>query len=173
VTTQIKTASDEPAIRLRTADPSDRDFLHSVYASTRATELAPTNWTDEQKTAFTRMQYEAQDRYYHDVYDRASHDVILVDGEPAGRLSVDRGPTETCIIDISLSPGFRGRGLGTRLLQALQAETAAVGSRLTIHVEKLNPALRLYERLGFQITEDRGVYWLLRWNPPPRGADAA
>ena len=34
---------------------------------------------------------------------------------------------------------------------------------VTIHVEQFNPALRLYERLGFRKKEDKGVYWLMEW----------
>jgi hypothetical protein len=35
-------------------------------------------------------------------------------------------------------------------------------------VEKFNPARRLYDRLGFHKTEDRGVYDLMQWNAPTR-----
>jgi hypothetical protein len=34
---------------------------------------------------------------------------------------------------------------------------------VTIHVEKNNPAMRLYRRLGFTAVEDKGVYDLMRW----------
>jgi hypothetical protein len=34
---------------------------------------------------------------------------------------------------------------------------------VSIHVEKLNPAMRLYRRLGFVTEEDKGVYDLMRW----------
>jgi len=30
-------------------------------------------------------------------------------------------------------------------------------------VEKLNPALRLYERLGFTRIADKELYWFLEW----------
>ena len=46
------------------------------------------------------------------------------------------------------------------------AEAAAVGKALTIHVERFNPALRLYERLGFRTIEDKGVYQLMEWRLP-------
>jgi hypothetical protein len=41
--------------------------------------------------------------------------------------------------------------------------TAAAGKPLRIHVERFNPALRLYERLGFRQIDDRGVYLFLEW----------
>lgn len=53
---------------------------------------------------------------------------------------------------ISLANGYRGRGIGTRLIAALEAWAPAHGiTRITAHAWETNPgALRLYERLGYQ-----------------------
>jgi ribosomal protein S18 acetylase RimI-like enzyme len=136
-----------------------------VYASTRAEELAVVPWDDVQKEAFLRQQFDAQDAWWHENYAEASFDVILVDGEPAGRLYVHRGPSEIRIVDIALLPEHRGSGVGTRLLDDLLAEGDAGAKNVTIHVERMNPALRLYERLGFALAEDKGVYLFLE-RPP-------
>jgi ribosomal protein S18 acetylase RimI-like enzyme len=127
--------------------------------------MAVVPWDDAQKEAFLRSQFEAQDAWYREHYADASFDVILVDGEPAGRLYVHRGDRETRIVDIALLPEYRGNGIGTTLLRDLLAEADAAGKRVTIHVERFNPALRLYERLGFCIAEDKGVYLFLE-RPP-------
>ncbi len=74
-----------------------------------------------------------------------------------------RWPDEICIVDIALLPEFCNRGIGTTILRTLQAEASAAGKPLRIHVERFNPALRLYERLGFRLVEDRGVYLFLEW----------
>jgi ribosomal protein S18 acetylase RimI-like enzyme len=136
-----------------------------VYASTRAEELAVVPWEDAQREAFLRQQFEAQDAWWRENYGGASFDVILVDGEPAGRLYVHRGPREIRIVDIALLPEHRGNGVGTGLLEKLLAEGDADGKSLTIHVERMNPALRLYERLGFSVVEDKGVYLFLERLP--------
>jgi ribosomal protein S18 acetylase RimI-like enzyme len=107
------------------------------------------------------MQFDAQDRWYRAQYPQATFDVVVVEGEPAGRLYVNRGEGEIRIVDIALLPEHRGGGVGTSLLRDLIAEADAAGKRLTIHVERLNPALRLYERLGFALAEDKGVYLFL------------
>jgi ribosomal protein S18 acetylase RimI-like enzyme len=136
-----------------------------VYASTRAEELAVVPWDDAQKAAFLRTQFDAQDAWYRENYAQASFDVILVDGEPAGRLYLHRGASEIRIVDIALLPEHRGGGIGTSLLRDLCAEAEALGKSLTIHVERENPALRLYERLGFAVAEDKGVYLFLERLP--------
>jgi GNAT superfamily N-acetyltransferase len=81
-----------------------------------------------------------------------------VDGDPAGRLMVMRWHDEILIVDIALLPAHRSRGIGTRVLEAIIEEAADAGSKLTIHVERMNPALRLYQRLGFEPVGDEGLY---------------
>ncbi len=152
-------------ISLRPVVPGDEEFLCGVYGSTREVELAHVDWDAPQKDAFVRMQFDAQHRYYAEHYAGAAFDVIVVDGEPAGRLYVARWPDEVRIVDIALLPPYRNRGIGSSLLHELIAEADAARQPVTIHVEKFNPALRLYQRLGFSPIEDRGVYLFLR-RPP-------
>jgi ribosomal protein S18 acetylase RimI-like enzyme len=110
------------------------------------------------------MQFAAQDADYRRNYPDAQYSIIEVQGVPAGRLYVDRCSKEIRIIDIALLPEHQRTGIGTKLLRALQDEARAAGKTLTIHVEKFNPALRLYQRLGFRQIEDKGVYLFLEWN---------
>jgi ribosomal protein S18 acetylase RimI-like enzyme len=118
-------------------------------------------WDDEHRDAFLRSQFDAQDAWWREHYAEASFDVVVVNGEPAGRLYVHRGPSDIRIVDIALLPEHRGSGIGSSLLRALIAEADTAGKSLTIHVERMNPALRLYERLGFELAEDKGVYLFL------------
>jgi ribosomal protein S18 acetylase RimI-like enzyme len=150
---------------LRAITPEDLPFLFRVYASTRQEELAPVPWTDEQKETFLRQQFEAQHAWWQEHYTGASFDVVLVEGKPAGRLYVDEWEKEIRIVDIALLPEYRGRRVGARLLHAVIARGDAAGKTVSIHVERNNPALRLYERLGFRLVEDKGVY-LLMSRPP-------
>jgi len=52
-------------------------------------------------------------------------------------------------------------------LHGVQSEPAAAGRLLRIHVERFNPALRLYERLGFRQIDDRGVDLFMEWLAAP------
>jgi len=144
-------------VELRPVGPRDAEVLYRVYASTRVEELAVTSWDEAQKDAFLRAQFAAQDASWRENYGDASFDVIVVDGEPAGRLYLHRGGSEIRIVEVALLPEHRGKGVGTALLRDVVAE----GKRVTIHVERMNPALRLYERLGFEVAEDKGVYLFL------------
>jgi GNAT superfamily N-acetyltransferase len=151
---------------------ADRAFLESVYASVRAPELELVDWSEEQKAAFFRQQFDAQDRDYRSRFRDARLDVILVDGEPAGRLYVDIRPEEIWVVDISLLPAYRRRGVGTNLLEGLQSEAAASGRSLALHVERFNPAQRLYLRLGFKLVEAGPVYLQMTWSRRDHPASA-
>src|SRR5256885_5237388 len=150
-------------IFLRPVTPEDDSFLARVYASSRADELAQTGWSEEQKTEFCQRQFDAQSEYYAANYPEALFQVIERNGAPIGRLYVARWEKEIRIVDIALLPEFRGAGIGTKLLRDLQKEARSAGKSLTIHVERFNRALQLYQRLGFQQVEDKGGYLLMRW----------
>ena len=150
---------------LRPVCDDDEPFLLSVYASTRAEELAPVPWSAEEKAAFVAMQFEAQSAHYAQHYDGLTSDVILVDGEPAGRLLVARWREEIRIVDITLLPAFRGRGAGSELLAELMDEATEMGTRLSIHVERHNRARGLYDRLGFKRVAETGIYLRMEWDP--------
>ncbi len=134
-----------------------------------------TPWSAEQKAAFLAMQFQAQHAHYQQYYPTADWLVAMRDGADIGRLYVDRWPSEHCVIDIALLPEHRGSGLGGALMRDLLDEAAAAGKAVSIHVEKFNPAMRLYRRLGFLAEEDKGVYDLMRWRarqaPQPSGED--
>jgi ribosomal protein S18 acetylase RimI-like enzyme len=167
-------SGEDAAIGLRPLRPDDRPFLLAVYASTRQLELAGVPWDAGRKAAFVRMQFDAQHAYYQEHYSGATFDVVLAGGEPAGRLYVSREADEIRIVDIALLPEYCNRGIGTTLLRELQSEAAAAGKPLRIHVERFNPALRLYERLGFRQLEDKGVYLFMEWrytDQSPRSND--
>jgi Predicted acetyltransferase len=117
--------------------------------------------------AFLRQQFDAQDAWWRTHYAGATFEVVVADGRDAGRLYLWEGPSEIRIVDVALLPEARGGGVGTGLLRDVQRRAAAGGKSVTIHVERMNPALRLYERLGFRLVEDKGVYLFLSW-----GADA-
>ncbi|MEM7049390.1 MAG: GNAT family N-acetyltransferase [Acidobacteriota bacterium] len=152
-------------IELRPMTSEDLPFLLQVYAGTRAEELAAVPWSDAEKEQFVRMQFEAQHTFYQQQFPDAAYDLVVVDGEAIGRLYVDRRTDEIRLIDIALLPEKRRGGVGSRLLAELLAEGQAAGLPVRIHVEKNNPALSLYHRLGFEELEDQGVYYLMEWSP--------
>lgn len=152
-------------VRLRPITDADLPFLEVVYAATRTEELAQTDWDDAQKGAFLGFQFRAQHAHYTTHYAGAEFLVIERDGVPVGRLYLHWRADDLRIVDIALLPEARGRGIGEALLRALLAAAAARGHGASIHVEQMNPAMRLYTRLGFQKAGEHGIYHLMEWRP--------
>ena|ERR1051325_8779772 len=152
-------------IRLRPVLMSDEEFLFSVYASTRMEEMDLVDWNTSQKEAFLRMQFRSQDRFYRDNYLGADYWIILKDEQPVGRLYIHKRAEEIRIMDIALLPPYRQLGIGSFLMNQILDEAAKNNLPVTIHVERFNPAMHLYQRLGFRLAEDRGVYYFMRWLP--------
>jgi len=146
----------EKKISLRPVTEADDEFLLSVYAETRAEELARVPWTPEQKDAFVRMQFLAQKRHYAAEFPLANHDIICADGVQVGRLYLSRGAEKFHILDITVLSQYRNGGVGSFLLQALLDEAATASKPVSIYVENYNPSLRLFTRLGFQKMEENG-----------------
>ena len=154
----------DAGLTFRPITDGDLPFLAQVYASTRAEELAATDWSDERKATFLEEQFRAQHAHYQRYYPRADWLIAMRGGDSIGRLYIERWPSQYRIIDIALLPEHRGNGFGEALLRDLMDEAAACGKAVSIHVEKFNPAMRLYRRLGFATEEDKGVYDLMRWS---------
>lgn len=150
--------------RAMTAD--DLEFMAALYLSTRAEEVAATGWPVEAQRQFLLQQFDAQHRHYQAHYPDAEWLVVERGAERIGRLYLEEWPSQVRIIDIALMPESRGQGIGAAILEDVVAMAAAVGKPVSIHVEKNNPAMRLYRRLGFGAVEDKGVYDLLETATP-------
>lgn len=151
-----------PGIALREEVAADHAFLEALYASTRAAELAQVDWDAPRRQAFLASQFALQHAHYRQHYAGAEWLVIEADGAPAGRLYVKAGREDLRLMDVALVEGLRGRGLGTALTREVIRYADALRLPVTLHVEPWNPALRLYERLGFRTVEMRGIYAFMR-----------
>jgi ribosomal protein S18 acetylase RimI-like enzyme len=152
-------------IALRESTPADRDFLLLVYASTRAEEMAMTGWPQEQKTAFLVQQFQAQDTHYRTHYGGAQFQVVEIDGAAAGRLYWHEAPDELCLMDVALLPQWQRQGIGNAVMKVLVERAVELNRPIGLHVERENPAKRLYERYGFCDVEERGFYVYMRFSP--------
>jgi GNAT superfamily N-acetyltransferase len=155
-----------PSISLRALRADDDAFLRRVYAGTRIDELAPLGWGEMQVDAFLRMQYDAQHADYWHNYDTSRFAVVVHDGVDVGRLYVERRPHALAIIDIALLPEHRGKGIGSILLARLADEADEHDLTTNIHVERENPAQRLYLRFGFEFRDDVGPIYRYMERPP-------
>lgn len=139
--------------------------MRVLYHSTRAEEMQHFPFRDEQKQVFLDWQFDCQWKHYREHYPTCDRRVIELDGQAIGRLLIDRWPNEIRIVDIALLPEHRGKGIGAMLMRDVLEEGRRSAKPVSIHVEVFNPALHLYERLGFRKIDTSGAYFLMRWMP--------
>lgn len=146
------------SLRAETAD--DDAFLLALFVSTREAEMEQVlHWTAEQKQTFLAQQFAAQRHHYRTQIAGCSFEVIERHGKPVGRLYLEVRETQIHIVDIALVPESRAQGLGRALIEAFIGTAARSDRGVGIFVEKNNPALGLYRRLGFTEIRDTDFYW--------------
>jgi GNAT superfamily N-acetyltransferase len=143
----------------------DLAFVSELYKSTRREEIAVTGWPADAQERFLAQQAAAQHSHYSTHFADAEWLIIERGAEPIGRLYLRETPGDLHIIDISLLPDSRGKGIGGAVLADVLDQARSLGHDVTIHVERNNPARSLYARLGFEMVEEGGVYDLLRARP--------
>lgn len=150
------------AVTLRALHSDDMAFIERLYAGSRADEMARSGWPAAQIAAFLSQQFHAQHTYYQTHYHDAQFLIIEQAGQAIGRIYMFWGPTTLNLIDITLLPAFQGQGIGSALIEAQLRRADEQGLCVELFVENYNPAQRLYNRLGFYVCGDSGVYLKLR-----------
>jgi ribosomal protein S18 acetylase RimI-like enzyme len=151
---------------VRNAEPEDEPLLFALFFEVKAAEFAATGLAEAQFLPLIEMQYRGRKLTYEAQYPEAESLILIgEDGKPAGRLLLDRKPDCWRVVDIAVLASRRGRGLGTRVLTQCKERCSAAGVRLELQVAAGNPARRLYEQLGFQITRGNAVSVEMAWSP--------
>ena len=96
--------------------------------------------------------------------------IITREGADIGWLQSTTTDGELFLAQLFLDTAFQNQGIGTEVMHRLISEATHADRAVTLGVVKINPALRLYERLGFTIThEDDHKFYMRR---EPQGAVA-
>lgn len=123
--------------------------------------LAGASLSEAQLTQLLRSQFDIQTRHYQQAYPDPEFFILEWQNQPVGRLYLAHLPNEIRLIDIALLPSFQGQGIGSQVLIDLISTYSSQSKPISLHVEKQNPALHLYLRLGFKIVADRELYWFM------------
>lgn len=144
--------------------PDDEPFLQELYASTRD-DLNEFISDKDQLRQLMLMQYNGQKATYSAEFPNAVDQIVLLDGEPVGRLMLDHREDSIHGVDIAILRSERNRGVGTGVLHWIFEECSRKGVWFTLNVAKGNPAMRLYERLGCSTDGDNGTHFFMTWRP--------
>jgi GNAT superfamily N-acetyltransferase len=151
-------------VSLRPVHKDDEAFLYELYCSTRLSDIGMAGLEPAQQAALLEIQFIGQRQQYEADFPEADHDIILLEGRPIGRVMVNRTAEANLGVDIALLPAHRNSGIGGMLINDLLDEARNAGKPFRIHVERFNPAVRLYERLGFETIGETPTHLLMEWN---------
>lgn len=147
---------------LRPASSDDYDFLYELHVATiRPAVEATWGWDDH-----------FQARYFRQHFVATANQVVVVSGEDAGVLKLEERDGDCFIGLIEIAPAYQNSGLGSSVIRDVVARAFEHGQAVSLHVLKANVAARrLYERLGFYITEERAERFVMRLTPPPEAEE--
>jgi len=129
------------AIRLRAATPADEPFLIRLRKLTM--------------TAHLERAGEPVDDESHRLRARSNlhiAQIVCCNGEDIGLIKLVRSETGWHLQQLQILPAYQGRGIGTEVIRAMLAEARKARVTVSLNVLHGNPAVHLYERLGFQVT---------------------
>jgi ribosomal protein S18 acetylase RimI-like enzyme len=152
---------DEVEIDLRPAEERDREFLWALHCSTMRDVIEQTwSWDEAGQRALFEQRFEQH-----------SVSIIEVQARSVGSLWLERRPDSLYIHDLQVAPPHQGGGIGTAVIEMVIEEAAGRGLPVALSVLPANPrARRLYERLGFRVTEVDPPFTRMRRDEEPADA---
>lgn len=136
----------------RPASEDDYDFLYGLHVAALKDYVAQSwGWEDT-----------VQERMFREGFDPSKVEILVVDGRDVGVLSLERRDDEIFISSIEILPEWQNRGLGTAVIQNVRREARNLGLPVGLRVLKVNPARRLYKRLGFSVVEETATHFWLK-----------
>jgi len=142
-------------LTLRKATQQDFDFLYHLNRATMKEYVEQTWGWDEVW----------QQRYFRQHFDPAVRQIITFQGRDVGVLSVAEGEAEVFLDTVEVLPEYQGRGIGTCIINSVLTEAHRKDKPVVLQVLKVNPARRLYERLGFSVTGETSTHYLMKAIP--------
>ena len=135
--------------------PKNRDFEF-----VRELNFETMRWAIERYFGWNRLQ---QEENFSTWFKPNEARIITVDGTDAGWIQQRQDAGEIFLGSIYVTPAMQGKGIGTSVVQDLLHLAEHRSQAVTLAVMKINPAVRLYQRLGFRTTrEDEAHCRILR-----------
>jgi ribosomal protein S18 acetylase RimI-like enzyme len=103
-----------------------------------------------------------QEAVFRKNYVPAEIQVITFAEKDIGMLSLEERGEDVFLRAIEIHPENQGQGIGTAIIQKIIAEGALKMKPAFLHVLKVNPARRLYERLGFSVVSETSTHFQMR-----------
>ena len=98
---------------------------------------------------YVELTHEWDDTMFKESFDPGKISIIQFDGKDIGMLKTEVREDHLFLCDIQIAKDYQGNGIGTSLVKQVIEDGRNKGLMVRLRVLKGNPAIRLYERLGF------------------------
>ena len=140
---------------LRSVTDNDFDFIKKVeLGGLRPYITEVFGWDDE-----------FQDQRFIDHWRTAGKSIICVAGEDVGVLEVREQEGVVFLARLFIRADRRNRGIGSEIINDVVAQAHAQQKTVALKVLLPNPACRLYERLGFVVTDQTTEHYVMTNTP--------
>ena len=138
-------------IGFRTAKEQDIDFLYALHVATMKEYVDKTwGWDDG-----------FQEKVFRKRYVPAEIQIIMFAGNEMGMLSVEERDDDVFLRALEIHPEYQGKGIGTAIVNKIISDGTQKMNPIRLQVLKVNPARRLYDRLGFSVVEETSTHYIM------------
>jgi ribosomal protein S18 acetylase RimI-like enzyme len=103
-----------------------------------------------------------QESVFRKNYVPAEIQVITSDEKDIGMLSLEERVEDVFLRAIEIHPDYQGQGIGAAIIIKIIAEGTLKMKPVFLHVLKVNPAKKLYERLGFSVVNETPTHFQMK-----------
>ncbi len=140
-------------VNLRPAGPGDRPFVERLHGAA---------YHDVVVEQFGGWDEQRQQGFFDEKWRTEQFEIVLADGDPVGAISVSIEPDHVHLNEMLVLPEHQGQGIGTSLLERVEANARERRLPVRLRVLHLNRARHLYERHGFEVTGRTETHLLMR-----------
>lgn len=141
-------------IAFRPASPQDFDYCAKLYFAGM-----------EQIIRELKLDIDAQVSSFQQQWEPAQVQLITLAGTDVGWLQSITAWDALFLAQLFVDASVQRRGIGTEVIRRMIGEASRTGRAVELAVVKINPALRLYEKLGFKVTHEDDHKFYMRREP--------
>ncbi len=141
-------------ITLRPARAQDFDYCASLYFTGMRRIIQELKLDMAAQVASFRQQWEFMQVR-----------IITFDGADVGWLQSFAQGDAVFLAQLFVDDSLQRQGIGTQVMNCVIGEAKSARQAVTLGVVKINPAFRLYQRLGFRITHEDDRKFYMRRDP--------
>ncbi|MDB5259950.1 MAG: GCN5-related N-acetyltransferase [Candidatus Nomurabacteria bacterium] len=134
-------------VNLRDATENDFNFVFELNKTNMRKYVEETRVWDDEKEKKEMKQH----------FTPGLDKIITVDGKDVGVWRVVEKGKALDLAHIEILPEYQGKGIGTQLIKDLVSQ----GKQVILQVRKNNPALKLYQKLGFKIIVENKLKYFM------------